>query len=59
MSLQTSPAQRTAMTARIVLTAGLCGALEAAAHGSVLRIVLSAAVLVFSGGLLAFAKRAD
>lgn len=59
MTTDLSPAQRTAMTARIVLTAGACGALEAMFHGSIARIVLSAVVLVLSGGLLAFAKRAD
>ena len=59
MTNELTPAQRTAMTARIVLTAGVCGALEAALHGSIARIVLSAVVLVLSGSLLAFAKRAD
>lgn len=54
-----SPAQRTAMTARIVLTASLCGALEATLHGSIARVVLSAVVLALSASLLAFAKRAD
>lgn len=59
MTTDLSPAQRTAMTARIVLTASACGALEAVFHGSVLRIALSGLVLALSGGLLAFAKRAD
>lgn len=59
MMTDLSPAQRTAMTARVVLTAGVCGALEAMFHGSVVRIVLSTLVLGLSGGLLAFAKRAD
>lgn len=51
------PAQRTAVTARIVLTAGACASLEAVWNGSVARVVLAAIVLAFSGGLLAYAKR--
>ena len=59
MTTELSPAQRTAMTARIMLTASVCGALEAMFHGSIARIVLSAMALALSSGLLAFAKRAD
>lgn len=59
MTTDLSPAQRTAMTARVMLTASVCGALEAMFHGSIARVVLSALVLALSGGLLAFAKRAD
>ena len=59
MTTDLSPAQRTAMTARIMLTASVCGALEAMFHGSIARIVLSAMALALSSGLLAFAKRAD
>lgn len=54
-----SPAQRTAGTARIVLTAGILFAAEALWRGSVARTLMAAALLVFGGGLLIFAKRAD
>jgi len=54
-----SPAQRTAGTARIVLTAGILFAAEALWRGSVTRTLMAAALLVFGGGLLIFAKRAD
>lgn len=56
---QLSPAQRTAGTARIVLTAGILFAAEALWRGSVARTLMAAALLVFGGGLLLFAKRAD
>ena len=56
---QLSPAQRTAGTARIVLTAGLMAAVEAAWRGSVARTLLAAAVLALGAGLLFFANRAD
>jgi len=54
-----SPAQRTAGTARIVLTAGILFALEALWRGSVTRTLMAAALVVFGGGLLILAKRAD
>ncbi len=54
-----SPAQRTAGTARIVLTAGILFALEALWRGSVTRTLMAAALMVFGGGLLFLAKRAD
>lgn len=56
---QLSPAQRTAGTARIVLTAGILFALEALWRGSVTRTLMAAALVVFGGGLLFLAKRAD
>jgi len=56
---QLSPAQRTAGTARIVLTAGILFAAEALWRGSVARTLMAAALLVFGGSLLLFAKRAD
>lgn len=56
---QLSPAQRTAGTARIVLTAGILFALEALWRGSVTRTLMAAALMVFGGGLLILAKRAD
>jgi hypothetical protein len=56
---QLSPAQRTAGTARIVLTAGVLFAAEALWRGSVARTLMAAALLVFGGGLLILAKRAD
>ena len=54
-----SPAQRTAGTARIVLTAGILFAAEALWRGSVARTLMAAALMVFGGGLLVLAKRAD
>lgn len=54
-----SPAQRTAATAKILLTAGLLFAAEALWRGSVARTLVAACLLVFGGGLLMAAKRAD
>lgn len=54
-----SPAQRTAGTARIVLTAGALFAAEALWRGSVTRILMATALLLFGGGLLFLAKQAD
>ncbi len=54
-----SPAQRTAGTARIVLTAGILFAAEALWRGSVARTLMAVALMVFGGGLLFLAKRAD
>ncbi|HMM52147.1 MAG TPA: hypothetical protein PKD87_11075 [Burkholderiaceae bacterium] len=56
---QLSPAQRTAGTARVVLTAGILFAVEAFWRGSVTRTLMAAALVVFGGGLLILAKRAD
>lgn len=57
--VELSPAQRTAGTARIVLVAGILFAAEALWRGSVARTLVAAALLVFGGGLLILAKRAD
>lgn len=54
-----SPAQRTAGTARILVFAGLLFAAEAIVRGSVARTLMAGALLVFGGGLLFLAKRAD
>ena len=54
-----SPAQRTAGTARILMTAGALFAAEAIWRGSVARTLLAAVVLLFGGGLFLLAKRAD
>ncbi|MFO1198175.1 MAG: hypothetical protein U1E86_14515 [Burkholderiaceae bacterium] len=54
-----SPAQRTAGTARIIVTAGVMVAIEAILRGSVARTLVAAAVLMLGGGLLFVAKRAD
>jgi hypothetical protein len=54
-----SPAQRTAFTARIVMSAGLLFAVEAILRGSVARALMAALVLALGGGLLFAAKRAD
>ncbi len=54
-----SPAQRTAGTARVVLTAGILFAAEALWRGSIARVLMAAALLVFGGGLLLLAKQAD
>jgi hypothetical protein len=52
-----SPAQRTAVTARLLLLAGLAFAAEALWRDSVGRVVVSGAVLFAGASLLAFAKR--
>jgi len=54
-----SPAQRTAGTARILMTLGGLFAAEAMFRGSVARTLLATALLALGGGLLFFAKRAD
>ena len=54
-----TPAQRTAATAKILLTAGALFASEALWRGSVARTLIAGALLVFGGGLLMAAKRAD
>ena len=54
-----SPAQRTAGTARILMMAGVLFAAEAIWRGSVARTLVAATLLVFGGGLLFLAKRAD
>jgi hypothetical protein len=54
-----SPAQRTAGTARILMTAGALFAAEAVFRGSVARTLLATLLFAFGGGLLFFAKRAD
>ena len=54
-----SPAQRTAGTARFLVAAGTLFAVEAIWRGSVARSLMAAALIVFGGGLLFIAKRAD
>ncbi len=54
-----SPAQRTAGTARILMMAGVLFAAEAIWRGSVARTLVAGTLLVFGGGLLFLAKRAD
>lgn len=54
-----SPARRTAGTAKFLLTAGVLFAVEALWRGSVTRTVMAVCLLVFGGGLLMAAKRAD
>lgn len=54
---QTSPARRTAGTARVLLIAGLAFALEALWRDSVGRVLVSGAVLYAGASLLVFAKR--
>ena len=54
-----SPSQRTAGTARILLSAGAVVALEAMWRGSVARTLIASALLAAGCGLLFFAKRAD
>lgn len=56
---EVSPAQRTAGTARMLMAAGVLFAAEAIWRGSVARTLMAAALLVFGGGLLFLAKRAD
>src|SRR5690606_11118877 len=52
-----SPAQRTASTARIVLTAGALFVIEALARGSAMRTAIAGAIVAIGGGLLFAAKR--
>jgi hypothetical protein len=54
-----TPAQRTAVTAKVVLMAGLAFASEAMWRGSVARTLIAGGLLIFGGGLLMAAKRAD
>ncbi|MEZ5727269.1 MAG: hypothetical protein R3E48_04190 [Burkholderiaceae bacterium] len=54
-----SPAQRTAMTARVVLVAGLLFVTEALLRGSAMRTAIAGAVLAVGASLLLAAKRAD
>ncbi len=54
-----NPAQRTAGTARVVLTAGALFAAEALWRGSITRVLMATALLAFGGGLLWLAKQAD
>lgn len=54
-----SPAQRTAVTAKVVLTAGVLFVGEALWQGSVARTLVAACLLAFGGGLLMAAKLAD
>lgn len=56
---QLSPAQRTASTARILLTAGLLFVIEALARGSAMRTAIASAIVAVGGGLLFAAKRSD
>lgn len=54
-----SPSQRTAMTARILLTAGSMFSLEALWQGSVTRTLIASALLGAGGSLLFIAKKSD
>jgi len=54
-----TPAERTAGTARILVTAGTLAAIEALWRGSIVRTLLATLVLAAGGGLLLLAKRAD
>jgi len=54
-----SPAQRTAGTGRILMTAGVLFAAEAIWGGSVVRTLVATLVLALGGGLLFAARHAD
>ncbi len=54
-----SPSQRTAMTARILLTAGSLFCFEAMWQGSVARTLLASFLLSGGGALLFIAKKSD
>lgn len=56
-SRSSSPAERTAVTARLLLLAGIAFALEALLRDSVGRVLVGGAVLCAGASLLAFAKR--
>lgn len=52
-----SPPQRTAVTGRILLTAGSLVVFEAMWQGSVMRTLIASGLLATGGALLFFAKR--
>jgi hypothetical protein len=54
-----TPGQRTAMTARIVLTTGLIVGLQAVLSGSAAVTLIGSVVLAVGAGLLIVAKQAD
>jgi hypothetical protein len=53
-----TPAQRTATTAKILLSVGLLCALEAIWRGSLIRTIVAGSLMAGGAGLLAFARRA-
>lgn len=55
----TTPSQRTATTAKIVLVAGLLFAAEALLRGSIVRTFIASGLLMFGGGLLLAARQAE
>jgi hypothetical protein len=54
-----TPAQRTALTARIMLTVSFVCGFEALWRGSVARTLVAALILALGGGLLVAAKHAE
>lgn len=56
---ESTPAQRTAGTAKFIVAAGLFATAEAILRGSVARTLVAAIVLMLGGGLLLYARRAD
>lgn len=56
---ETTPAQRTATTARIVMMAGCLFVTEALLRGSAMRAALASAVVAVGASLFFLAKRAD
>ncbi len=56
---ESTPAQRTATTAKFILGAGLLAWGAAIMHGSVMATVLAGLLMLFGGGLLIAARRAD
>jgi hypothetical protein len=54
-----TPAQRTALTARIMLTVSFVCGLEALWRGSVTRTLVAGFILALGGGLLVAAKHAE
>jgi hypothetical protein len=54
-----TPAQRTALTARIILTVSFVCGLEALWRGSVARTLVAGIILALGGGLLVAAKHAE
>ena len=53
-----SPAERTAGTARVLMTTGMLFAAEALWRGSVIRALFASMVFAAGGGLFLFARRA-
>jgi Ca2+/H+ antiporter len=59
MSKSLTPSQRTAITAKLLLAAGLVLASEALIRDSLVRTVMASTLFVFGGGLLVAARHSE